>query len=100
MEIGQTDDVIDVEIFDKRTHTSNNGFTRSFKTVRKREEVDMQWVRTVVTVVIPMIFFDNVEVRKVVFIILNLHNRRRRSPGASARSVITLSKSVSVPLSV
>jgi hypothetical protein len=41
LESGQTDDSTDVEKFDKRPHTSNNGFTRPFKTVRKREEVDM-----------------------------------------------------------
>ena len=41
LESGQADDDIDVEKFDKRARTSNNGLTRSFKTVRKREEVDM-----------------------------------------------------------
>ena len=51
LESGHSDDVTDVEKFVKRTHKSNNGFTRPFRTVRKREEVDMRCVRAVVTVV-------------------------------------------------
>jgi hypothetical protein len=41
LESGQADDVIDVEKFGKRPRSSNNGITRPFQTVRKREEVDM-----------------------------------------------------------
>jgi hypothetical protein len=51
LESGQCDDTTDVEKFVKRIDTSNNGLTRPFKTVRKREEVDIQWVRDAVTVV-------------------------------------------------
>ena len=43
-----------------------NGLTRPFKTVRKREEVDMQWVRVAVAVALSMNFFDNVQVHKTV----------------------------------
>jgi len=42
---------------------SNHG---PFIIVRTREEVDMQWTRTVVSVGLPMSFFDNKMVRKVV----------------------------------
>ncbi len=49
-----SDDVIDVEKFGKRTHSSNNGITRPLQKVRKREEVDIQWDRGVVSVGIPM----------------------------------------------
>ena len=66
LESGQTDDDIDVEKFDKRARTSNNGLTRPFKTVRKREEVDMTWVRADVASALPMIFFDNAKVHKAV----------------------------------
>ncbi len=41
LESGQADDAIDVEKFGKRPRSSNNGITRPFQTVRKREEVDM-----------------------------------------------------------
>ena len=41
LESGQSEDDIDVEKFGKRTRTCNNGLKRPFKTVRKREEVDM-----------------------------------------------------------
>ncbi len=58
------DDVIDVEKFGKRPRSSNNEITRPFQTVRKREEVDMQWGRTAVSAGLPMSFFDNPEVRK------------------------------------
>jgi hypothetical protein len=66
LESGQADDVIDVEKFGKRPRSSNNGITRPFQTVRKREEVDMQWVRSVVSDGLPMRFFDNPEVRETV----------------------------------
>ena len=39
LESGKVDDTIDVEKFGKRTPTVNNGLTRPFKTVRKREEI-------------------------------------------------------------
>jgi alkyl hydroperoxide reductase subunit AhpF len=51
LESGQVHDTTDVEKFGNRSHTSNNDLTRPFKTVRKREEVDIQWVRDAVTVV-------------------------------------------------
>jgi hypothetical protein len=47
-------------------NSSNNGITRPFQTTRKREEVDIQLVRSVVSVGIPMRFSDNPEVRKTV----------------------------------
>ena len=37
-----------------------------FKSTRTREEVNMQWARSVVPVGLPMSFFDNKEVRKTV----------------------------------
>ena len=49
--------------FCKRSRTSNDG---PFKIVRTREEVDIQWVRTVVSSGLPMSFFYNKEVRKAV----------------------------------
>ncbi len=49
LESGQADDVIDVEKFGKWTRSSNNGITCPFQTVRKREEVDIQWVKVVVS---------------------------------------------------
>jgi hypothetical protein len=64
LESGQPDDVIDVEKFGKRPRSSNNGITRPFQTVRKREEVDMQWARDVVSAGLPMSFFDNPKVHK------------------------------------
>ena len=48
LESGQDDDDIEVENFVKRTRPSNNGLTSPFKTVRKREEVDIQWARAAV----------------------------------------------------
>jgi hypothetical protein len=42
------------------------GITRPFQTVRKREEVDMQWTKAVVSAGLQMSFIDNPEVRKVV----------------------------------
>ena len=46
--------------------SSNNGLTRPFKTVRKREEVNMEWVRVSVSSALPMRFFDNTEFWKTV----------------------------------
>ncbi len=66
LESGQTDYAIDVEKFGKRPDSSNNGITRPFQTVRKREEVDMQWVRATMSSGLPMSFFDNPEVHKAV----------------------------------
>jgi uncharacterized protein YdhG (YjbR/CyaY superfamily) len=51
LESGQTDDVIDVEKFGKRPHSSNHGITCQFQTVRKREEVEMQLAKVVVSLV-------------------------------------------------
>jgi hypothetical protein len=65
LESGKVDVVIDVEKFGKRSHSSNNGITRPFQTVRKREEVDMQWDRAAVSAGLPMNFFDNPEVRNL-----------------------------------
>ncbi len=64
LESGQPDDVIDVEKFGKRPRSSNNGITRPFQTVRKREEVDLQWDRDTVSDGLPMSFFDNPQVHK------------------------------------
>jgi hypothetical protein len=57
---------IDVEKFGKRPLSSNNGITRPFQTVRKREEVDVQWARAAVSAGLPMSFFDNPQVHKTV----------------------------------
>jgi hypothetical protein len=81
-ESGQTDDVIDVEKFGKRPRSSNNGITRSFQTVRKREEVDIQWARADVCAGILMTFFDNPEVLKVVLMTAECgQNYIRTKPG-------------------
>jgi hypothetical protein len=64
LESGQTDDDIDVEKFGKRPRSSNDEITRPFQKVRKREEVDLQWARAVVSAGFPMSFFDNPEVHK------------------------------------
>ena len=64
LESGQPDDVIDAEKFGKRARMSNNGTTRPFNTVRKREEVDIQWAIVAVVAALPMCFFNNTEVRK------------------------------------
>ncbi len=64
LESGKPDDVIDVEKFHKKDLVSNNGLGRPLKTVRKREEVDMSWVRSDVSVVFSMSFFDRKEVHK------------------------------------
>ena len=37
-----------------------------FKSTRTREEVNIQWARDAVSAGLPMIFFDNEEVRKTV----------------------------------
>jgi hypothetical protein len=66
LESGQADDAIDMENFGKRTHSSNNGITCPFQTVRKREEVYMQWAKPVVSAGLPMSLFDIPEVRKTV----------------------------------
>jgi hypothetical protein len=62
LERGQDDDTIDVEKFGKRSGSSNNGITRPFQTVRKREELDIQWARAAVSAGLPMSFFDNPEI--------------------------------------
>ncbi len=66
LESGQADDVIDVDKFGKRSRSSNNWISCPFQTVRKREEVDMQWSKSVVSAGLPMSLFDNPEVRKTV----------------------------------
>ncbi len=66
LESGQTDDAIDVEKFGKEPRSSNDEITRPFQKVRKREEVDLQWVRAAVSTGLPMSFFDNPEVHKTV----------------------------------
>ncbi len=82
-ESGQTDDAIDVEKFGKRTRSSNNGITRPFQTVRKREEVDMQWTRDDVCAGILMTFFDNPEVREIVLMTAECgQNYIRTKPGS------------------
>ena len=51
------------ELKERETHPSNDG---PLKIVRTREEVEMELVRVVVSTGLPMSFFDNKEVRKVV----------------------------------
>jgi hypothetical protein len=63
LESGQLGHVIVVENFDRRARVSNDG---PFKIVRTREEVDIQWSRAVLSVGLPMSFFDNKEVRNTV----------------------------------
>ncbi len=82
LESGQTDDAIDVEKFGKRPRSSNNGITRPFQTVRKREEVDMQWAKTFVSAGLRMSFFDNPEVLKTVLMTAECgQNYIRTKPG-------------------
>ena len=57
-----------MEKFGKRTRSSNDEIARPFQKVRKREEVDLQWARAAVSAGLPMSFFDNPEVRKVVVV--------------------------------
>jgi hypothetical protein len=90
LESGQADDAIDVEKFGKRTHSSNNGITRPFQTVRKREEVDMQWARAVVSAGLPMSFFDNPEVHKTVLMTAECdQNYMRTKPGGVKEPTLT-----------
>ncbi len=63
LESGAPDDDINVDNFGKKARVSD---ARPFKIVRTRDEVDMQWVRAVVSAGLPMSFFDNKEVRKAV----------------------------------
>jgi hypothetical protein len=51
-----------VDNFGKRARVSND---RPFKIVRTRDEVDMEWARSVVSTGLPMIFSDNKDVRKM-----------------------------------
>jgi hypothetical protein len=67
LEIRQADDAIDVEKFGKRTRSSNNGIACPFQKVRKREEVDMQRAKLVVSAGLPMSPFDNPEVHLTFF---------------------------------
>ena len=81
---------VDVENFGKRTCTSNNGLIRSFKAVRKREEVDMQWVRATVAAAFSMRFFDNVEVRKTVLMTVECgENYIRTKPGGVKKTTLS-----------
>jgi hypothetical protein len=50
LESGHADDTIDLEKFGERSRSSNDEITRPFQKVRKREEVDLEWSRTVVSV--------------------------------------------------
>jgi hypothetical protein len=90
LENGQVDDVIDVEKFGKRSRSSNNGITLPFQTVRKREEVDMQWTRVAVSAGLPMSFFDNPEVRKTVLMTAECgQNYVRTKPGGVKETTLT-----------
>jgi hypothetical protein len=82
LESGQADNVIDVENFGKGPRLSNNGIACPFQKVRKREEVDMQWVKSVVSSGLPMNLFDNPEVHKTVFMTAECgQNYIRTKPG-------------------
>jgi hypothetical protein len=73
---------MDVEKFGKRPLSSNNGITCPFQTVRKREEVDMQWAEAVVSAGLPMSLLDNPEVRKTVLMTAECgQNYIRTKPG-------------------
>jgi hypothetical protein len=61
LESGTPDDDIIVENFDIKARVSNHG---PFIIVRTRQEVDMQWDRTVVSTGLPMSCIGNKEVRK------------------------------------
>jgi hypothetical protein len=65
-DLQERDDHDKIQTREVGERSSNNRLTRSFKTVRKREEVHMKWVRAAVAVAFPMIFFDNSEVHKTV----------------------------------
>ena len=61
---------------------SNNGITCPFQTVRKREEVDIQWAKSVVSAGLPMSLFDIPEVRKTVLMTVECgQNYIRTKPG-------------------
>ncbi len=90
LESGQTDDTIDVEKFGKRPRSSNNGITCPFQTVRTREEVDMQWTKSVVSDGLPMGLFDNPEVRKTVLMTADCgQNYIRTKPGVVKEPTLT-----------
>ncbi len=81
LESGQAD-AIDLEKFGKRPRSSNNGIAYPFQTVRKREEVDMQWAKAVVSADLPMSLFDNPEVHKTVLMTAECgQNYIRTKPG-------------------
>ena len=61
LQSGEPNDTVDVEMFRKKTR-----LVGPFKKVRTREEVDFRWTRVVVSAGLPMSFFDDEEVRKVV----------------------------------
>jgi hypothetical protein len=74
----------------ERSRSSNNGITRPFQTVRKREEVDMQWTKVVVSDGLPMSFFDNPKVRKDVLMTSECgQNYIRTKPGGVKEPITT-----------
>ena len=61
-----------------------------FKKVRTREEVDFQWTRTVVSAGVPMSFFDNEEVLKVVLMTTECtENYVRTKPGGVKETTLS-----------
>jgi hypothetical protein len=90
LESGQSDDVIDVEKFGKRSRSSNNGITSPFQTVRKKVEVDMNWAKTVVCDGLPMSLFDNPEVHETVLMTSECgQNYIRTKPGVVNEPTLT-----------
>jgi hypothetical protein len=79
-----------VEKFGKRPRLSNNGITCPFQTVRKREEVDIQWAKSVVSAGLPMSLFDIPEVRKTVLMTVECgQNYIRTKPGGVKEPTLT-----------
>jgi hypothetical protein len=71
-----------VEKFGKRPRSSNNGISCPFQTVRKREEVEIQWAKVVVSAGLPMSLFDNLEIHKIVLMTTECgQNYIRTKPG-------------------
>ena len=75
---------MDVELFIKKTR-----FVGPFKKVRTRKEVDFQWVRSALSVGLPMSFFDNKEVRKTVLMTVECaENYIRTKPGGVKETTV------------
>ena len=76
---------MDVELFSKKAR-----LVGPLKKVRTREEVDFQWVRSALSVGLPMSFFDNKEVRKTVLMTVECaENYIRTKPGGVKETTLS-----------